>query len=172
MSNWELSSNPRFAGVKGPVVLAILDGVVIDYYGQSTPLNQMAKLSVPEPAMIAVQPFDPAMIGDIERQIQSAGLGLNPSNDGKMIRIPIPPLTEERRKQLARRVGQIAEEGRSSVRHVRRESNDEIKTSEKSGDVSQDDAHRALERIQSLTDEHVKKIDELAKAKEQELLEF
>lgn len=156
----------------GRASTAILDGLTVDYYGQSTPLNQVAKLSVPDPSLIVAQPFDPSLIGEIERAIQAADLGLNPSNDGKLVRIPIPPLTEERRKQLVKRVGQIAEEGRTALRHIRRDANERIKKAEKEGELSQDDARRGLERVQKLTDEHIKQIDDLAKAKERELLEF
>ncbi len=156
----------------GRASIAILDGVTVDYYGQPTPLNQMCKLSAPEPSLIVAQPFDPSVLGDIERAIQAADLGLNPGNDGKVIRIPIPPLTDDRRKQLVKRVGQLAEEGRNAVRHARREVNEQIKSAEKDGDLSQDDARRGLEHVQKLTDEHVTKIDELAKAKEKELMEF
>jgi len=156
----------------GRASVTILDGVSVDYYGQSTPLSQVCKLSVPEPSMILAQPFDPSVLADVERAIQAADLGLNPSNDGKVIRIPIPPLTEERRKQLVKKVGQIVEEGRNAVRHARREANEAIKKSEKAGDTAQDDAHRGLDHIQKLTDQHIQKIDELGKAKEKELLEF
>ena len=156
----------------GRASVSILDGVSVDYYGQATPLNQMCKLSVPEPSLIVAQPFDPSVIGDIERAIQAADLGLNPGSDGKVIRIPIPPLTDDRRKQLVKRVGQLAEEGRNAVRHARREANDEVKSAEKDGEISQDDARRGLDHVQKLTDEHVKKIDELAKTKENELMEF
>jgi ribosome recycling factor len=158
----------------GRASLAILDGVMVEYYGQPTPLNQVAKLSIPEPSLIVAQPFDPGTLPSIEKAIQAADLGLNPSNDGKLIRIPIPPLTEERRKQLVKKVGQMAEEGRNAVRQIRRDSNDEIKKLEKddSSDVSEDDARRAREKIQKITDEKIGKIDELAKKKESELLEF
>jgi ribosome recycling factor len=158
----------------GRASLAILDGVMVEYYGQPTPLNQTAKLSVPEPSLIVAQPFDPTTLPAIEKAIQTADLGLNPSNDGKVIRIPIPPLTEERRKQLVKKVGQMAEEGRNAVRQIRRDANDEIKKLEKDDDsgVSEDDARRGRDKIQKITDENIGKIDELAKKKEAELLEF
>ncbi len=158
----------------GQASLAILDGVMVDYYGTATPIDQTSKLAIPDPSLIVAQPFDPSMLQEIERAILAADLGLNPSNDGKLIRIPIPPLTEERRKQLAKKVGQIVEEGRTAVRHARRDANDEIKTLEKDSDseVSQDDARRALDEIQKLTDAYVKKIEELGQAKEAELMEF
>ena len=156
----------------GRASLSILEGVMVDYYGQPTPINQMCKLSIPDPGMIVAQPFDPSTIAAVEKAIQAADLGLNPSNDGKVVRIPIPPLTDERRKQLVKKVRQIAEEGRTAVRQIRRDANETIRKLEKDGEVSQDDAHRATERVQKLTDEHVKAIDELAKEKEKELMEF
>ncbi len=156
----------------GRASLSILEGVMVDYYGQPTPINQMCKLSIPDPGMIVAQPFDPSTIAAVEKAIQAADLGLNPSNDGKVVRIPIPPLTDERRKQLVKKVKQIAEEGRTAVRQVRRDANESIRRLEKDGEVSQDDAHRATERVQKLTDEHVRAIDELAKEKEKELMEF
>ncbi len=156
----------------GRASLSILEGVMVDYYGQPTPINQMCKLSIPDPGMIVAQPFDPSTIAAVEKAIQAADLGLNPSNDGKVVRIPIPPLTDERRKQLVKKVKQIAEEGRTAVRQVRRDANEAIRKLEKDGEVSQDDAHRATERVQKLTDEHVKAIDELAREKEKELMEF
>lgn len=158
----------------GRASLAILDGVMVDYYGQSTPLNQTCKLAIPEPSLILAQPFDPTTLPAIEKAIQGADLGLNPSNDGKVIRIPIPPLTEERRKQLVKKVKQVAEEGRNAVRQIRRDANEELKILEKDDDsgVSEDDAHRGRDKVQKITDEHVARIDELAKKKESELLEF
>jgi ribosome recycling factor len=155
----------------GRASLAILDGVMVDYYGTPTPLNQVAKLSIPEPTMIVAQPFDPSAVTAIEKAIQVADLGLNPSNDGKLVRIPIPALTEERRKQLARKVGAIGEEGKTAVRMIRRDANDEIKKLEKDGEVSEDDAKRALDEVQKKTDKHTGDIDALCKAKEKELME-
>ncbi len=163
----------NFASLRtGQASTAILEGVMVDYYGTPTPLAQTSKLAIPDPSLIVAQPFDPTMLLEIEKSIRNADLGLNPSNDGKVIRIPIPPLTEERRKQLAKKVGQIAEEGRSSVRHVRRGSNDDLKELEKEGEAGQDEVRRALESVQKLTDDFVKKVDELGKAKEKELMEF
>ncbi len=156
----------------GRASVNILDPVIVDYYGSPTPIAQCCKLSVPDPGMIVAQPFDPTLIKEVERAIKAADLGLNPSNDGKVIRIPIPPLTEERRKQLAKKVGQVAEDGKNAIRQVRRDANEEIKTLQKDGDVSEDEGHRGLDKVQKLTDEHVKKIDDLAKAKEKELMEF
>ncbi len=156
----------------GRASLSILEGVLVDYYGQPTPINQMCKLSIPDPGMIVAQPFDPSTIGAVEKAIQAADLGLNPGNDGKVVRIPIPPLTDERRKQLAKKVRQIAEEGRTAIRQIRRDANEAIRRMEKDGDIGQDEAHRATDRVQELTDDHVKSIDELAKEKEKELMEF
>jgi ribosome recycling factor len=155
----------------GRASLGILDAVHVDYYGTPTPLNQVAKLSVPEPTLIVAQPFDPSTLQPIEKAIRSADLGLNPSNDGKLIRIPIPPLTEERRKQLIKKVHVLREEAKTAVRQVRRESNDETKKLEKSGGVSEDDAHRWLDEIQKKTDHFTQEIDQLCGNKEAELSE-
>jgi ribosome recycling factor len=156
----------------GRASINILDGIVVDYYGTPTPLNQIAKLSVPEPTLILAQPFDPSVLPLMEKAIMSAGLGLNPSNDGKIIRIPIPPLTEERRKELVKRVRAMSEEAKTAVRQIRRDANDEVKKLEKNGDISEDDSHRALDEVQKRTDKHTGAIDELCKHKEQELMEI
>lgn len=156
----------------GRASLGVFSGVSIDYYGTPTPLNQVAKLSIPEPTLIVAQPFDPTMLPAIERAIIASDLGLNPSNDGKLIRIPIPPLTEERRKQLVRKVGAMGEEAKTAIRQIRRDANDEIKHLEKEGSLSEDDAHRALEQIQKTTDGHTGLIDELCKGKEKELMDI
>lgn len=162
----------RFAAVRtGRASLAMFDGVSVDYYGTPTPLNQVAKLSIPEPTMIVAQPFDPSTLRSIERAILSADLGLNPSNDGKVIRIPIPPLTEERRKELVKKVHAMSEDSKTAIRHVRREANDDVKKAQKAGDLPEDAAHRLLDEIQKITDAHTSEVDELAKAKEQELME-
>ena len=152
----------------GRASTALLDRVQVDYYGQKTPLKQLATINVPEPRMLTVQPFDPNAIKDIERAIQESDLGLNPSNDGKLIRLPIPQLTEERRQELVKVARQIAEEGRVAVRNVRRDVIHHLKEEES---VGADDEHRAEERVQKLTDEHVKKIDDLLKRKEAEITE-
>jgi ribosome recycling factor len=152
----------------GRASAALLDRVQVDYYGQKTPLKQLATINVPEPRMLTVQPFDPNAIKDIERAIQESDLGLNPSNDGKLIRLPIPQLTEERRQELVKVARQIAEEGRVAVRNVRRDVIHHLKEEES---VGADDEHRAEERVQKLTDEHVKKIDDLLKRKEAEITE-
>jgi ribosome recycling factor len=152
----------------GRASAALLDRVSVDYYGQPTPLNQLATLNVPEPRMLTVQPFDPSSLGAIERAIQESDLGLNPSNDGKIIRLPIPQLTEERRKELVKVARHIAEEGRVAVRNVRRDVIHHLKEEQS---VGADEEHRAEERVQKLTDEHVTRIDELLKRKEAEITE-
>src|SRR6478752_7525618 len=148
----------------------LLDRVTIDYYGTPTPLKQLATVNVPEPRMLTIQPFDPSSIKSIEKAIQESDLGLQPSNDGKLIRLPVPQLTEERRKELVKVVRKIAEEGRIAVRNVRRDAVQHLKDLAK-GEVGKDDEHRAEERVQKLTDEHTKTIDELLKHKEAEIME-
>ena len=152
----------------GRASAALLDRVTVDYYGQETPLNQLATLNVPEPRMLTVQPFDPSSLGAIERAIQESDLGLNPSNDGKIIRLPIPQLTEERRQELVKVARHVAEEGRVAVRNVRRDVIHHLKEEQS---VGADEEHRAEERVQKLTDEHTHKIDELLKRKEAEIME-
>jgi ribosome recycling factor len=150
---------------------ALLDRVQIDYYGQKTPLKQLATINAPEPRMLTIQPFDPSSVGAIERAIQESDLGLTPSNDGKLIRLPIPQLTEERRKELVKVVRHMAEEGRVAVRNVRRDVMHHLKELVDKGEVGSDEEHRAEERVQKLTDEHTQKIDELLKRKEAEIME-
>ena len=154
----------------GRASLAILDGVEVPYYGNPTPLNQVANLSIPEGNLITVQPWEPALLPVIEKAILSSDLDLNPVNDGKILRIPIPPLTEERRKVLVKHVGKVAEDGRTAVRQVRRDANDHLKKMLKNKEISEDEEKRALKSIQDLTDEHINKIEELMKKKEQELM--
>lgn len=156
----------------GRASLGILDGVTVDYYGTPTPLNQVAKLSVPDATLITAQPFDPSTLQAIEKAVMAADLGLNPSNDGKVIRIPVPPLTEERRKQLVKKVHAMAEEAKTAIRQVRREANDEVKKVEKDGHTSEDDARRVRDDVQKATDRHAAQVDEIAKTKERELLEM
>ena len=156
----------------GRASLAIVDGVQVDYYGTPTPLNQVATLSVPDPTLIVAQPWDTSVLSAIEKAIQKADLGLNPANDGKVVRIPIPPLTEERRKELAKKVHHVAEEGRTHIRQLRRDASDGAKKLEKDKKISQDDEKRALDHVQKLTDQHIKLIDDLAKKKEQEILQI
>jgi ribosome recycling factor len=150
---------------------ALLDRVQIDYYGQQTPLQQLATIGAPEPRMLTIQPFDPGSLGTIERAILESDLGLTPSNDGKLIRLPIPQLTEERRKDLVKVVRQMAEEGKVAVRNVRRDAIHHLKELVDNGDVGSDEEHRAEERVQKLTDDHVHEIDELLKRKEAEIME-
>src|SRR5437764_13763841 len=161
----------EFAGVRsGRASVTILDGVHVDAYGTKMPLNQLAGLSVPEPQLIVAQPFDPSQLGAIEKAVRSAGLGLNPANDGKVIRIPLPSLTEERRKELSKHVHKLSEEGRNSVRQVRRDANDRLKKMLKDHGLSQDDEKKGLEEVQKLTDANIKMIDDLQKKKDTELL--
>jgi ribosome recycling factor len=149
---------------------SLLDTVKVEAYGSKMPLNQVATVSVPDPSLIVVQPFDPSLIGQIERGILQADLGLNPANDGQVIRVPIPPLTEERRKDLVRLLGKMAEEGRISIRHARREGNDDVKGRLKDGELSDDEGRRAMDEIQKLTDGYIEKIDQLLESKEQEVM--
>ena len=155
----------------GRASAALLDRITVDYYGQPTPLKQLATINVPEPRMLTVQPFDPSSIKEIERAILESELGLTPSNDGKVIRLPIPQLTEERRKELVKVVRNMAEEGRVAVRNVRRDAIHHLKELVDNGEVGSDEEHRAEDRVQKLTDEHVHEIDELLKRKEAEIME-
>ena len=166
------NTQQEFNGVRtGRASAALLDRVEVDYYGQPTPLNQLATINVPEARMLTIQPFDPSSIRTIERAIQESDLGLTPSNDGKIIRLPIPQLTEERRKELVKIVRNLAEEGRVAVRNVRRDVMHDLKELVDNGDVGADEEHRAEERVQKLTDEHTHTIDELLKRKEAEIME-
>lgn len=155
----------------GRASAALLDRIQIDYYGQLTPLKQLATINVPEPRMLTIQPYDPGSIKTIERAIQESELGLTPSNDGKLIRLPVPQLTEERRKELVKVVKHLAEEGRVAVRNVRRDVMHDLKELVRDGDVGDDEERRAEEKAQKLTDEHVGKIDDLLKKKEEEIME-
>ena len=154
----------------GRAAVSLLDAVMVEYYGTPTPLNQMASVHVPEPQMLTVQPWDQTQLGAIEKAIRAADLGLNPSNDGKLVRIPIPPLTEERRKQLAKQVHEIAEEHRTAVRNIRRDANDRLKKLLKDKAISEDAERDGLEEVQKLTNTFIGKIDELMKTKENEIL--
>jgi ribosome recycling factor len=161
----------ELGGVRtGRAAVTMLDGVHVEAYGTKMPLNQVAGLSVPEPTMIIAQPFDPTQLGAIEKAIRASDLGLNPSNDGKVVRIPIPSLTEERRKELSKHVHKLAEEGRNTVRGVRRDANDRLKKLLKDHAISEDDERKSLDEVQRLTDQHVKTIDDLQKKKDQDLL--
>jgi ribosome recycling factor len=150
---------------------ALLDRIKVDYYGTPTPLRNLATINVPEPRMLTVQPFDPTSIKAIEKVIQESDLGITPSNDGKLIRLAIPQLTEERRKELVKVVHRLAEDGRIAVRNVRRDTIHHLKQLVDNGDVGADEEHRGEERVQKLTDEHVNRIDELLKRKEAEIME-
>jgi ribosome recycling factor len=154
----------------GRATVSLLDGIQVEAYGTRMPINQVATLSVPEPALIIAQPFDPQVMGAIEKAIRASDLGLNPANDGKVVRIPIPALTEDRRKELSRHIHKQAEEGRNSVRQVRRDANDRLKKLLKDHTISEDDERKGLDQVQKMTDEHVKLIDDLQKKKDQELL--
>src|SRR5437899_5162713 len=161
----------EFAGVRtGRASVNILDSVVVDAYGSKMPLNQLAGLSVPEPTLIVAQPFDHSQMGAIEKAIRAAGLGLNPANDGKIIRIPLPSLTEERRRELSKHVHKLSEEGRNSVRQVRRDANERLKKLLKDHKISEDDEKKGLDEVQKITDHHIKQVDEVQKKKDQELL--
>src|SRR5215210_6437953 len=155
----------------GRASAALLDRVQIEYYGQQTPLKQLATINVPEPRMLTIQPFDPSSMKAIEKAIQESDLGLTPSNDGKVIRLPVPQLTEERRKELVKVVRHLAEEGRVAVRNVRRDVMHHLKELVDKGEVGADEEHRGEERLQKLTDDHVKNIDDALKHKEAEILE-
>lgn len=156
----------------GRASLAILDGIKVDYYGTMTPLNQMATLAVPESRLITLQPWDASVIKDIEKAILKSDLGLTPSSDGKIIRISIPQLTEDRRKKLVKVVHKVCEEHKVSIRNLRRDSNDLMKSMKKEGEIAEDDAFKAQDRIQKITDAHIKLIDECFTEKEKEILEF
>jgi ribosome recycling factor len=161
----------ELGGVRtGRASVTILDTVHVDAYGSSVPLNQVASLSIPEPTLIVAQPFDPSLMGVIEKAIRSSNLGLNPTNDGKVVRIPIPSLTEERRKELSKLVHKHAEEGRNAVRQVRRDANDKLKKLLKDHGISEDDERRGLEEVQKVTDQHIALLDELQKKKDADLL--
>ncbi len=155
----------------GRANVGMLDSVKVDYYGTPTPLNQVGNMSVPEPGLIAIQPWDATLIGPIEKAIRTAELGLNPANDGKLIRIPIPPLNEERRKEIVKRLHVIAEQHRVALRSERRDGNEKLKKLLKDKTISEDDERRALEEIQKLTDAHMAKVDAIAKGKEKDILE-
>ena len=155
----------------GRASAALLDRITVDYYGTATPLKQLASINVPEPRSLTVQPFDPSSIKAIEKAIMESDLGLTPSNDGKLIRLPVPQLTEERRKDLVRVARQMAEEGRVTVRNVRRDLMHHLKELVVNGDVGDDEERRAEEKAQKLTDEHVHRIDEMLKRKEAEIME-
>jgi len=156
----------------GRASLSLVDGITVDYYGTPTPLNQMASLSVPESRLIVIQPWDATVIKNVEKAILQSNIGLTPSNDGKVIRLTVPPLTEERRKEIAKQLGQTAEEYKVAVRNVRRDANENLKQMKKDGDISEDDAFAARDKVQEMTDTFVERIDEAYKEKEKEILEL
>ena len=154
----------------GRASVHMLDTVRVAYYGSEMPLNQVATLHTPDPQLITVQPFDPSVVGEIDKAIRSAGLGLNPQNDGKLIRIPVPPLTEDRRKDMVKHLHKILEDHRTAIRNVRRDGNDAIKKAMKDKKISEDDEKKALDEVQKLTDGEIKKMEEMSSAKEKELM--
>lgn len=155
----------------GRANVALLDGIKVEYYGSMSPLNQVASVQVPDPRLITVKPWDKSLVPAIEKVIQQSSLGLNPSSDGELVRIPIPPLTGERRKELVKEVKKVGEEARVAVRNHRRDGNEQARKLEKDKQISEDDLHRALAKVQEVTDEYVKKVDALIVAKEKEILE-
>ena len=154
----------------GKASISLLDGIMVEYYGTPTPLNQVSALSTPEPNLITAKPYDVSAIVEIEKAIRKSDLGLNPSNDGKLVRVPIPPLTQERREQLAKHVHKVTENAHNEVRLIRRHGNEELKKMEKAKQISQDDEKRGLDTVQKLHDEYIKKVNDLAKSKEEEIL--
>ena len=151
---------------------ALVEKLPVEYYGTATPLNQMASIAAPEPRLLVIRPWDPSSLGDIERAILKSDLGLTPMNDGKIVRIPIPPLTEERRKELAKLAKKMAEDGKIAIRNHRREANELLKEIKNEKEISEDEMHKAYDDVQKITDEFVKKIDEITAKKEKEIVEF
>jgi ribosome recycling factor len=161
------------AGVRtGRASVHMLDGVSVDYYGSQMPLNQVAQVHAPEPQLITVQPFDASQLGAIEKAIRAGDMGLNPMNDGKLIRVPVPPLTQERRQDMVKHLHRVLEEHRTAVRNIRRDGNDAIKKALKDKNISEDEEKRSLDEIQKLTDGEIKKMEEMSKGKEKEVLEL
>jgi ribosome recycling factor len=156
----------------GRASVHMLDSVNVEYYGSNMPLNQIAQVHAPEPQLITVQPFDPTALPTIEKAIRSADIGLNPMNDGKIIRVPVPPLTEERRKDMVKHLHKVLEEHRTAVRNIRRDGNDAIKKAMKDKKITEDDEKRAMDEIQKLTDDEIKKMEEMSKGKEKEVMEI
>jgi ribosome recycling factor len=156
----------------GRASTSLLDNIMVDYYGTPTPVAQVATMSVPEPRLITISPWEGKMVAAIERAIMMSDLGLNPSNDGKVIRLPIPPLTEERRKEFVKQAHKVGEEARVSIRNARRDAVEAFKRMQKDGDISEDDSKRSQERVQQLTDEHGKHVDEILKRKDHEIMEI
>jgi ribosome recycling factor len=161
----------KLAAVRtGRASVSLLDNVTVEYYGTQMPLNQVSTIHAPEPTMLTVQPFDPTQVGNIEKAIRASELGLNPSNDGKLIRVPVPPLTEERRRQMVKFVHDIAEEHRTAVRNVRRDANDHLKKMLKDKAISEDSEKDGLDQVQKLTDQHIARINDLSDHKEKEVM--
>lgn len=156
----------------GRASLALFDSIRVNYYGTSTPLNQMASLSIPESRLVVIQPWDQTVIGEIEKEILKSELGLTPMNDGKVIRIAVPPLTEERRKELVKVVSKIAEEHKVSIRNIRRDTNELLKDLKKDGDISEDDLYKAQDQVQKITNDHIELVDQAYQEKEKEIIEF
>jgi len=156
----------------GRASVHMLDSVTVDYYGSQMPLNQIANVHAPEPQLITVQPFDPTALSGIEKSIRTSDLGLNPMNDGKIIRVPVPPLTEERRKDMVKHLHKVLEEHRTAVRNIRRDGNEAIKKAMKDKKITEDDEKRAMDEIQRLTDDEIKKMEDMSKAKEKEVMEI
>ena len=167
------STGKELTGIRtGRASISLLDGINVEYYGARSPINQVASVSIPEARLMVIQPWDKSMISEIERAILKADLGLNVNNDGNVIRITVPELTEERRKELVRHAKKLAEEGKIALRAIRRDANDALKKLEKAGDLPEDDSRREQSEIQELTDEYVDKVDEMVEAKEKEIMEF
>jgi ribosome recycling factor len=154
----------------GRASISILDNITVDYYGSPTPINQVAQLATPDGTLITVQPYDASLVGPVEKAIRTSDLGLNPSNDGRMIRIPVPPLTEDRRKTLAKHVHKVLEDHRTAVRNIRRDGNDFMKKQLKDKLISEDEEKKSLDEVQKLTDEFIRKLEDVAATKEQEIL--
>jgi len=163
----------EMSGIRtGRASVSVFDNLKVDYYGTPTPINQVATLHVPEPSLITIQPWDVSQIGAIEKSIRSSDLGFNPANDGKIIRVPIPPLTEERRKEIVKRLHHIAEDHRVALRNIRRDANEHIKKLLKDKLISEDEDRRAHDEVQKMTDAHIQKVDAASKGKEKEILEI
>ncbi|OQX56391.1 MAG: ribosome recycling factor [Candidatus Cloacimonas sp. 4484_209] len=156
----------------GKATTALLEGIKVEAYGSKVPLKQIANIGVPEPRLLLIQPWDKNILPNIEKAIFQSELGLTPNNDGRVIRLPIPPLTEERRKELVKLVKKLGEEGKIAIRNIRRECNDDLKKAEKSGGISEDESKRVMKEIQDITDEFISKIDEIIESKEKEILEI
>ena len=163
----------ELAGIRtGKANPALLDSIKVNYYGQMTPLSQVANIAIPDPRLITIQPWDKSLVPEVEKAIQGSELGLNPQSDGTLIRLPIPPLTEERRKELVKLVKRVGEDSKVSVRNIRRDTNDKIKKLEKDHDISEDELHTRQDEVQKITDKYIKQVDEVIDAKEKEIMEI